>query len=123
VLQLKSYPSVLDSGTRPLYDKNMIELLILWNVAAARADQSEDTDATTGVIVVWAVLQILIWPVSMWLLLWKRLGVEWAWALGITSTFTSLGLLIAQDSFYWVVGFLASVVAFSLIAKEVVSDS
>ena len=101
----------------------MIELLILWNVAAARADQSEDTDATTGVIVVWAMLQILIWPVSMWLLLWKRLGVEWAWALGITSTFTSLGILIAQDSFYWIVGFIASVVAFSLIAKEVVSDS
>jgi hypothetical protein len=101
----------------------MIELLILWNVAAARADQSEDTDETTGIIVIWALLQIVIWPVSMWLLLWRRLGVEWGWALGITSTFTSLGLLIAQDSFYWIVGFLASVVAFSLIAKEVVSDS
>jgi len=102
----------------------MIELLILWNVAAARADHgSEDTDATTGVIVVWALLQILLWPISMWLLLWKRFGVEWGWALGITSTFTSLGVFIAQDSFYLVVGMLASVVAFSLIAKEVVSDS
>jgi hypothetical protein len=102
----------------------MIELFILWNVAAARADQrSEDTDFTTGVVVIWALLQILIWPVSMWLLLWKRLGLDWGWALGITTTFTSLGILIAQDSFYWVVGFLASVVAFSLIANEVVSDS
>jgi hypothetical protein len=102
----------------------MIELFILWNVAAARADaNNEDTDFTTGAVVVWALLQILIWPVSMWLLLWKRFGVEWGWALGITSTFTSLGILIAQDSFYWVVGFLAAVVAFSLIAKEVVSDS
>jgi len=103
----------------------MIELFILWNVAAARADagNQEDTDFTTGAVVIWALLQIVIWPVSMWLLLWKRVGVEWGWALGITSTFTSLGIFIAQDSFYWVVGFLASVVAFSLIAKEVVSDS
>jgi hypothetical protein len=102
----------------------MIELFILWNVAAARADNaSEDTDGTTGVIVVWALLQILLWPISMWLLLWKRFGVEWGWALGITSTFTSLGVFIAQDSFYLVVGMLASVAAFSLIAKEVVSDS
>jgi hypothetical protein len=101
----------------------MIELLILWNIGAARADQAEDTDFTTGLIVVWAVLQIVIWPVSLWLLLWKRFKVEWGWALGITSTFTSLGLLIGQDSFYWIVGFIMSAVAFSLIAKEVVSDS
>ena len=103
----------------------MIELLILWNVAAARADANnqEDTDFTTGAVVIWALLQIVIWPLSMWLLLWRRFNVRWTWALGITSTFTSLGILIAQDSFYWVVGLLMSVVAFSLIAKEVVSDS
>jgi hypothetical protein len=104
----------------------MIELFILWNVAAARADNSsgEDTDFTAqGLLPVWAMLQILIWPISMWLLLWKRLGVEWGWALGITSTFTSLGIFLAQDSFYWVVGFIMSVGAFILITKEVLSDS
>jgi hypothetical protein len=69
------------------------------------------------------MLQILIWPISMWLLLWKRLGVEWGWALGIASTFTSLGIFIAQDSFYLVVGFLVSVAAFALIGKEVASNS
>jgi len=104
----------------------MIELLILWNVAAARADMSsgENDDFSAGSLLpVWAMLQILIWPISLWLLLWKRFGVEWGWALGITSTFTSLGVFIAQDSFYLVVGMLASVAAFSLIAKEVMSDS
>jgi hypothetical protein len=104
----------------------MIELFILWNVAAARVDNSsgENSDFSAGsVLPVWAMLQILIWPISMWLLLWKRLGVEWGWALGITSTFTSLGILIAQDSFYWVVGLIMSVGAFTLIAKEVLSDS
>jgi hypothetical protein len=102
----------------------MIELLILWNVAAARADYAEDNDfSAAGIVSVWALLQVLLWPISMWLLLWKRFGVEWGWALGITSTFTSLGVFIAQDNFYLVVGMLASVVAFSLIAKEVVSDS
>ena len=104
----------------------MIELFILWNVAAARADMSsgEDDDfAASGLIPVWALLQVLIWPISMWLLLWRRFGVEWGWALGITSTFTSLGIFIAQDSFYWVVGLIMSVGAFTLIAKEVLSNS
>jgi hypothetical protein len=104
----------------------MIELFILWNVAAARTDMSsgENDDFSPGTLVsIWALLQILIWPLSMWLLLWRRFGVEWGWALGITSTFTSLGILIAQDSFYWVVGFIMSVGAFILIAKEVLSDS
>ena len=100
----------------------MIELFILWNVAAARADNYSGED-DNNLLPVWALLQILIWPLSMWLLLWKRLGIDWGWALGITSTFTSLGILIAQDSFYWVVGLIMSVGAFTLIAKEVLSDS
>jgi hypothetical protein len=104
----------------------MIELFILWNVAAARADANDgynDDFTPSGLLPVWAMLQILIWPLSLWLLLWKRLGVEWGWALGITSTFTSLGIFIAQDSFYWVVGLIMSVVAFILITKEVLSNS
>jgi hypothetical protein len=104
----------------------MIELFILWNVAAARADMSSgenDDFSASGLLPVWAILQILIWPISMWLLLWRRLGIDWGWALGITSTFTSLGIFIAQDSFYWVVGLIMSVGAFTLIAKEVLSDS
>ena len=104
----------------------MIELFILWNVAAARADNSsgEDTDLTpSGLLPVWAMLQILIWPLSMWLLLWKRFGVEWGWALGITSTFTSLGIFLAQDSFYWVVGLIMSFGAFTVITKEFLSNS
>jgi hypothetical protein len=100
----------------------MIELFILWNVAAARVD-SYSGDDDNNLLPVWALLQILIWPLSMWLLLWKRLGIDWGWALGITSTFTSLGIFIAQDSFYWVVGLIMSVGAFTLIAKEVLSDS
>jgi hypothetical protein len=104
----------------------MIELFILWNVAAARADARAgyDDDLSPGSLLpVWALLQILIWPLSMWLLLWRRFGVEWGWALGITSTFTSLGIFLAQDSFYWGVGLLMSVGAFILITKEVLSDS
>ena len=104
----------------------MIELFILWNVAAARADMSsgENDDFSAGSLLpVWAVLQVLIWPISLWLLLWRRFGVEWGWALGITSTLTSLGIFIAQDSFYWVVGLIMSVGAFILITKEVLSDS
>lgn len=101
----------------------MIELFILWNIAAARADQSEDTDMTTGVIVVWAFLQLFIWPVSMFLLLWKKVGLRWDRALIVSGIVMTWGLWLGGENFFFGMGMIAVVAAFSLIAKEVVSDS
>jgi hypothetical protein len=102
----------------------MIELFILWNVAAARADNgSEDTDATTGVIVVWAVLQILIWPISMFALLWKKVGMRWDRALIVSGIVMTWGLWLGGENFFFGMGMLAVVAAFSVIAYQVVSDS
>jgi hypothetical protein len=101
----------------------MIELFILWNIAAARADQSEDTDMTTGVIVVWAFLQLFIWPVSMFLLLWKKVGLRWDRALIVSGIVMTWGLWLGGENFFFGMGIIAVIAAFSLIAKEVVSDS
>jgi hypothetical protein len=103
----------------------MIELFILWNVAAARVDASdgEDNDFTTGLVVVWAMLQILIWPISMFALLWKRVGMRWYQALLASGVVMTWGLWLGGENFFFAVGMLAVVVACSLIAKEVLSDS
>jgi hypothetical protein len=102
----------------------MIELLILWNVAAARADAShEDTDFTTGIVVVWAVLQIFIWPLSMFALLWKKARMRWDRALIVSGIVMTWGLWLGGEDFFFGMGMIAIVAAFSVIAKEVVSNS
>jgi hypothetical protein len=101
----------------------MIELLILWNVAAARADRGEDSDFTSGAIGVWIIVQILIWPLSMFLLLWQRFGMRWYTALISAVAFTGVGYLLWADSFYLVVGMIATVAAACVVANEVVSNS
>ena len=101
----------------------MIELFILWNVAAARADQGEDTDFTTGLVVVWGVLQILIWPISMFALLWKKVGMRWDRALIVSGIVMTWGLWLGGENFFFGMGMLAVVAAFSVIAYVVVSDS
>ena len=101
----------------------MIELFILWNVAAARADSGEDNDFTSGAIGVWIVLQILIWPLSVFLLLWQRLGLRWYTSLITASAFTLIGYLLWADNFYLLVGMIAAVAAACVVANEVVSDS
>jgi hypothetical protein len=101
----------------------MVELFILWNVAAARADGGQDNDFSSGAIGVWIVLQILIWPLSMFLLLWQRFGLRWYTSLIVASAFTLIGFLLWADSFYYVVGMVAAVVAACVVANEVVSNS
>jgi hypothetical protein len=101
----------------------MIELFILWTVAAARADQGEDTDFTTGTVVVWAVLQILIWPISMFALLWKKVGMRSDRALIVSGIVMTWGLWLGGENFFFGMGMLAVVAAFSVIAYVVVSDS
>jgi hypothetical protein len=101
----------------------MIELLILWNIAAARADQQEEnTDFTYGVIAAWVMLQVLIWPISVFALLMK-LGMRWLPSLITASAFTIIGYLIGGESFYFVLGFIAVFAAASLVAKSVVWDA
>jgi hypothetical protein len=100
----------------------MIELLILWNVAAARADQAENTDMTHGVIAAWVMLQILIWPISIFALL-RKLGVRWLPSLIAASAFTIIGYLLWGENFYFLLGGIAVFAAASLVAKSVVWDA
>ena len=99
----------------------MIELLILWNVAAARADLGEDNDFSTGLIAVWIMLQILIWPLSILALLIK-LGVHWLPSLIAASAFTTIGYLLWGENFYYSLGMIGMVAAACVVAKHVVDN-
>lgn len=110
----------LTLGLRVFYNKNMIELFILWNVAAARVDANngEDDDFTTGAVLVWAVLQILIWPLSMFALLWKRVGMRWYQALLASGVILTWGFWLGGENFFFGMGMIAVVAAFTMIAKQ-----
>lgn len=103
----------------------MIELFILWNVAAARADASDgyDDDFTPGgLLPVWALLQILIWPVSMFALLWKKVGMRWYQALLASGVILMWGFWLGGENFFFGMGMISVVAACSVIAKEVISN-
>jgi hypothetical protein len=96
----------------------MIELLILWNVAAARADASEDSDFSSGAIAVWIMLQILIWPISMFALLWKKVGMRWDRALIVSGIVMTWGLWLGGENFFFSMGMIFIVLAGILVGKE-----
>jgi hypothetical protein len=104
----------------------MIELFILWNLSAARVDASdgENDDLSVGSLLsVWALLQILLWPISMFGLLWKKVGMPWYRALIASAVIMTWGLWLGGENFFFGMGMLAVVAAFSLIAKKVLSNS
>jgi hypothetical protein len=102
----------------------MVELFILWNVAAARADRAEDDDFTaSGLLPVWAMLQLFIWPLSLFFLLWQKLGLRWYMSLITASAITAVGYLKWGENFYFLIGFISVFAAVCVIAYEVVSDS
>ena len=103
----------------------MLELFILWNVAAARVDANDgyDDDFTPGgLLPVWALMQILIWPLSMFALLWKKVGLRWHQALIASGVILTWGLWLGGENFFFAMGLIAVVAAFSLITKEVISN-
>jgi len=102
----------------------MVELFILWNVAAARADRAEDNDfEASGLLPVWAMLQLFIWPLSLFFLLWQKFGLRWYTSLITASAFTAVGYLIWKENFYFLIGFISVFAAVCIIAWEVLSDS
>jgi hypothetical protein len=101
----------------------MIELLILWNVAALRQEQTNDTDSTVGVVAIWILAQVLIWPVSLFVLIWKFFKLPWLKALVVAVVITTIGFLIGGSTFYFVVGGLFMVAAASAVAHIVLSDA
>jgi hypothetical protein len=101
----------------------MIELFILWNVAALRSDQQEDTDFSSGLIAVWIMLQIFIWPLSIFLVLWKRFGLKWFPSFIIAgSTLTWGWWLLGGENFFFGMGMLAMVAAASVVAHYVTNE-
>jgi hypothetical protein len=100
----------------------MIELLILWNVAAIRQEAQEDNDFTTGAVAVWIVLQFFIWPISLFVLLWKKAGLAWSWALVTSVVVTTLGLLLGGLDFYYIMG-IAGICAAASVVGYIVANS
>jgi hypothetical protein len=100
----------------------MLELLILWNVSALREERREDTDFTIGIVGVWIMLQLLIWPLSAIALL-RKTGLSWLLSILAASAFAFIGYLIGGESFYLGVGILSMVGAACLVSYAVVSDA
>jgi hypothetical protein len=59
----------------------------------------------------------------MFALLWKKVGMRWDRALIVSGIVMTWGLWLGGENFFFGMGMLAVVAAFSVIAKEVVSDS
>lgn len=100
----------------------MIELLILWNVAALRSDGERDNDFSSGAIAVWIMLQILLWPFSLFAILWKRVGWSWWASLVATGTTVTWGYWLWGENFYFSMGMLGMVAAACVVAYAVVND-
>lgn len=101
----------------------MIELLILWNVAALREDIRDEQDRGFALIAAWVVLQILLWPISLFVIMcrWFRWRI-WV-SLIAASAFTGLGYLAWGDNFYFLlgcffVGAAAVAVAWGILSAE-----
>lgn len=100
----------------------MIELFILWNVAALRSEGKEDNDTTTGAIAVWIMLQILIWPISMFTVLWQKTKLRWDQALIVSLIVLTWGIWLGGENFFFTMGMLFMVAAAILVAKFVVDN-
>ena len=91
-----------------LYDKNMIELLILGKLSSIREELREagttEDNMYDGLKTVLICLQVVIWPLTLLLALRKIWEVPWLWTLAIVvnlsyfswklDSFIALGLFV-----------------------------
>lgn len=85
-----------------------------------REEGRPDNDFSSGLIAVWIMLQILIWPISLFVILWQKLRWNWFVSLIAAAAFTTLGYLAWGDNFYFLLGALGIVAAASVVTYAIV---
>lgn len=100
----------------------MIELLILWNVASLRTELSDEDDIQFGLIGFWVMLQVLIWPISLFVIMCRWFHWNIFVSLIAASAFTIAGYLLWAESFYFLTGFTFVGLAGAFVARAIMKS-
>lgn len=98
----------------------MLELLILWNLAAFRQEHQEDNDFSSGAVAVWILLQLVVWPLSLFIICWQKFRWHWLVSANVAVWFTYLGYKFWGDNFYFLFGIIATLAAVLYVTWELV---